>query len=90
MSNTVECTTSSGGTRRWRDEDGKGHRPDGPATIFINGDCIWLKHGKRHRLDGPAVEYGKIGKGYWVDGVEYIEPLLYWMAVAEWKKTNEY
>ena len=42
-------------TIRWRDEDGRLHRDNGPAMIWPDGAQYWYQHGKCHRDDGPAV-----------------------------------
>lgn len=36
-------------------KDGKRHREDGPAVIFLNIHEMWYKDGKLHREDGPAI-----------------------------------
>lgn len=37
-------------------KDGKPHREDGPAKIFVSGVKQWWWEGKLHRLDGPCIE----------------------------------
>ena len=43
------------GTKRWL-LNGKPHRDDGPAIVWISGDKHWYLNGQRHREDGPAIE----------------------------------
>jgi len=55
------------GTIRWRNEDGKLHREDGPAVEYINGTKFWYLNGKLHREDGPAVEDISGTKSWWLN-----------------------
>ena len=52
------------GDIRWRNEDGKRHRLDGPAVESSDGSNFWYQNDRLHRLDGPAIEYGD-GHKYW-------------------------
>jgi len=73
------------GTLRFRQwlQDGKLHRPDGPAEEVFRPDGTlqyrhWFQDGKRHRSDGPAVEKfypdGSVERvGYWLSGIELPE-----------------
>ncbi len=47
-----------------KDEHGKLHRDDGPATIWPDGTQYWYQHGVPHRDDGPAITYAD-GARYW-------------------------
>lgn len=77
-----------GGTVYWRHR-AKNHRLDGPAVIARGGMEAWYRYGKNHRLNGPAISFPD-GRTFWfVDGQHYSDELTYWMAVAEWKKSNE-
>jgi hypothetical protein len=38
----------------WTDDDGKYHRDNGPAFMFLLYD-IWFRHGVEHRDDGPSM-----------------------------------
>lgn len=55
----------------WKNVDGKMHRDDGPAAIYVNGDKYWFQNGKRHRLDGPAIEW-QSGAKQWYYNDEHI------------------
>jgi hypothetical protein len=48
--------------------NGKCHRKNGPAIIWINGTKAWFLNDKRHREDGPAVEYANGNKSWYVEG----------------------
>lgn len=37
--------------------DGKLHKPNGPAAVFLNGDWEWWLYGKRHRYYGPYASW---------------------------------
>jgi hypothetical protein len=66
-----KLTIDGDGTKRWLLPNGLGHRGDGPAIEYTNGDEIWLINGKKHREDGPAVELID-GRKYWfINNVEY-------------------
>jgi hypothetical protein len=62
------CETDGSGTKRWRNEEGKLHRFDGPAVEWADGDREWYIDGKPHRMDGPALEWTDGGKSWYVDG----------------------
>lgn len=64
------------GTKRWR-LNGKLHRTDGPAVIWVDGLNEWCEewwlNGKRHRTDGPAVIWFDGLKEWWVNGKQVTE-----------------
>ena len=66
------------GSKRWY-KDGKLHRDDGPAKIYVSGSKEWYKNGKLHRDNGPAYisfsgkkEWYKNGKLHRDDGPSII------------------
>lgn len=77
------------GTGHWY-KNGKLHRLDGPAKEYAVSirHAEWWINGIRHRIDGPAVEYNDGAIEYWIDNVQYVEPLMYWLAVSEWKRNH--
>ena len=60
------------GTQQWW-VNGKLHREDGPAVVYVHGAKAWYINGLRHRLYGPAVEYANGRKWFFIAGVEYTE-----------------
>lgn len=52
----------------YRDEYGKLHREDGPATIFPGGTRAFRNNNNAHRIDGPAHMYPNGYKEWWIDG----------------------
>ena len=48
--------------------DGKLHREDGPAVIYLNGSKHWWLNGKQHRIGGPAVFNADGYKAWIVNG----------------------
>ena len=38
--------------------DGRFHRPNGPASIWYDGDWVWYLNGKNHRYYGPRSNSG--------------------------------
>ena len=52
--------------------NGKLHRENGPAVIFVDSDgrrCKeYWQHGKYHREDGPAIVYGRRYKEWLIEG----------------------
>jgi hypothetical protein len=67
------CYTWANGRQRWFKE-GKRHRLDGPAAIYLSGNQYWYKEGKYHRLDGPAIIYAEGEQEWYVEGKQ-VEPL---------------
>ena len=67
--------------------NGRPHRKDGPAVIYLDGGQEWYRDGQLHRDDGPAVIYPN-GEQNWYrhglyhrdDGPAVIYPdgRLYW------------
>lgn len=55
--------SNKGVSKKWF-MNGKLHRTDGPAIIYVDGEQAWYINGKRHRTDGPAV-VGALGQQYW-------------------------
>lgn len=55
-------------TEQWC-HNGKLHREDGPALVWVDGTEMWYLNGKRHRLDGPAVVYPDGTEMWFLDGV---------------------
>ena len=59
------------GEKHWY-KNGRSHREDGPAVIYVNGTKEWWLNGKRHREDGPAIEDvdANVGgfKEWWLNG----------------------
>lgn len=46
------------------------HRIGRPATVWVDGDMVWLAFGQIHRIDGPAENFGKL-LFYFIRGIEY-------------------
>jgi hypothetical protein len=65
--NASEPHVDIAGTKRWW-SDGKLHREDGPAVVWVDGSSGWFLDGKQHREDGPAVDYPGGAKHWWYDG----------------------
>ena len=61
------------GIIRYRNEQGKLHREDGPAVERTNGYKEWYLNGKLHREDGPAIEYADGDKSWYINDIEYSE-----------------
>ena len=70
---TYKVTVDEYGDIRWRSDDGKRHRLDGPAVESSDGSKFWYQNDKLHRLDGPAIEYGDGDKSWYIKGVSYTE-----------------
>lgn len=75
------------GTTFWY-QHGNLHREDGPAIDHTSGYGEWWFNNILHRADGPAVVYKNGTKEWWFNGIEYTDPLVYWLAVSEWKKNK--
>ena len=56
------------GTKRWYNEAGQLHNPDGPAIIYANGAQHWYFNDKLHRTDGPAIIGSDVYQEYWIHG----------------------
>jgi hypothetical protein len=65
----------SNGSTRWY-LNGKLHREDGPASIWVEGRQNWYLNGERHRTDGPAIVYPDGRGSFWLRG--------YWMLFNTW------
>jgi hypothetical protein len=59
----VKIIKYSNGTQYWY-LNGKLHREDGPAAIYVEGSQLWYLNGKLHREDGPAI-IDADGKQHW-------------------------
>lgn len=58
-----------GKSHEWNDSEGKLHRVDGPANIYVGVFEEWYQHGVLHRTDGPAAIYFDSRTiSYWVNG----------------------
>jgi hypothetical protein len=55
------------GTKEWK-LDGKFHRLNGPARVWVNGSKHWYVDGNLNRLNGPAIEDADGTKKWYVDG----------------------
>jgi hypothetical protein len=51
----AECEIDERGNEWWPKRNGKYHREDGPAVVWVGGPNEWFYNGTRHRIDGPAV-----------------------------------
>ena len=56
--------TFQSGRYEVKNNNGKLHRDDGPALIYLDGMQCWYQNGHRHRYDGPALTYPD-GRRYW-------------------------
>jgi hypothetical protein len=63
-------TTDGEGNKRWF-LNGKFHREDGPAIVYVNGTKWWAMYGKRHRTDGPAIDNSDGHKEWYLNGYSY-------------------
>lgn len=76
----------SDGSVHWI-KNGRHHREDGPALIYIDRSQEWYRDGKLHREDGPAVTWAIDGSHeWWLNDIEY-EPTEWLLKVYE--LTNE-
>jgi hypothetical protein len=55
------------GTKRWY-SDGRLHRENGPAVMYIDGTNVWYYHGEIHRDNGPAMEHLNGTKCWYIRG----------------------
>jgi hypothetical protein len=69
----------SNGLTRWY-LNGKLHREDGPASIWVDGRQNWYLNGEVHRTDGPAIVYPDGRGSFWLHG--------YWMLFDKWLDQN--
>jgi len=65
---TSKCEIDKNGIKRWKNDQGKLHRLDGPAIESANGDKWWYINDKQHREDGPAIDYADGSKCWFVNG----------------------
>jgi hypothetical protein len=47
-------------------KNGKCHRENGPATIFVDGAQFWVQNDQLHRVDAPAVINTDGSKEWWL------------------------
>jgi hypothetical protein len=66
-------TMLDNGTIEYRNEHGKRHREDGPATTWTDGTKEWYLHGNLHREDGPALIYPNGSESWWIHGKRHRE-----------------
>lgn len=63
----------------WLDDQGRPHRPDGPAIVDRDGVRMWMEHGKLHRERGPAVvdltrgEWWRLDRRFRADGPDRVD-----------------
>ena len=50
-----------------------GHREDGPAREYKDGDKHWCINDKHHRIDGPAIECNDGSKIWYLNGLIHRE-----------------
>ena len=89
------------GIKEWRDSNGKLHRDDGPAAIYVDGTKSWFQHGHRHRDDGPAIEHADAdgSKQWWQHGkrhrddgpaIEHADGSTLWCLNNRWISFDEW
>ena len=49
------------GSVQWLDDEGRSHREDGPAAVWLDGTQYWYRRGRYHFAHGPA--------DLWYDGL---------------------
>ena len=59
---------SRSGTVRWRDDEGRRHREDGPAVVWPDGTQYWFNHGRYHFAHGPSDLYASGSLRWYEDG----------------------
>jgi len=64
--------TDTAGTEHWY-QNGKLHRTDGPAAIYVYGTEYWYLNGEKHRTDGPAVTWADGEERWYQNGKELTE-----------------
>ena len=66
-------------------KDGKLHREDGPAVVWIDGYKAWYLKGERHRTDGPAIIEADGSKFWCLNGKRHREdgPAIIWADGSE-------
>ena len=57
----------SNGEQTWR-VDGKLHREDGPAIIWVGGTQVWYVNDQLHRIDGPALIRASGTREWYING----------------------
>jgi hypothetical protein len=62
-----DITIDEEGNEFWR-LNGKLHRTDGPAVIYVDGRQDWYHNGKRHRVGGPAIILADGSTEWWQNG----------------------
>ena len=60
------------GNQRWY-LNGKRHREDGPAVIYVDGDQYWYLNGELHREDGPAIIYADGAQAWYLNDKKLTE-----------------
>ena len=65
-------TVDKCGTQNWH-KDGKLHRTDGPAILWVSGSQAWYKDDKCHRLDGPAIILANGSQSWYINGKKLSE-----------------
>jgi hypothetical protein len=73
------------GNKFWKNKEGKLHRLDGPAILYVDGRKQWYKNGLRHRLDGPAVEAVSY-KDWWKNGMKFPDKDTFFESLTEEEK----